>query len=277
MVRPRGGADAAEPIASLLADLHPDGTWAGSWKWWDEWQGPGWRLLAAGQWGANPADPRLHAAVEYLLADGAGEGGFSADDGGPACPCLTARVLQTLATLGWGRHARFQEALAWLDEAAPVATDGGWSGGAGRCTVTPVALLAALTASGDDRRDALRNRAATAIIDATAAGDYDDLDLGHPSFDRTDVCEALWALARADVNLDPRIVPALASLQAKQIDGGRWVKERDVPDTLPARPGSRVGQPCRWLTLHAAVAVLHYAVEANLPRMYPRKPAGLSN
>ena len=28
VVRARGGADAVEPIASLIADLQPDGTWA---------------------------------------------------------------------------------------------------------------------------------------------------------------------------------------------------------------------------------------------------------
>lgn len=272
VVRPRGGADAAEPIASLLAELHPDGTWAGCENWWDKWSGPGWRLLAAAQWGANPLDPRLHTAVEVLLADISGEGGFSAADGEPPSPWLTARTLQALAALGWGRHTRFQEALAWLDEAAPVGRDGGWIEGKENCTVTPVALLAALTASGDDRRDALRNRAAASIIDAMAAGDLEDQRLGHPSFDSTDPCEALWALANANVDLDPKMVPALVSLQAKQIDGGRWTRERDVPDTLPASPGSKIGQLSRWLTLHAAVAVLHYAVEAKLPRMYPSKP-----
>ncbi len=220
----------------MLAELQPDGTWVNCGEWWEQWSGPGWRLLAAAQWGANPSDPRLHAAVENLLAVVSGVGGFSAREGDSPSPWLTARILQALASLGWARNARFQEALAWLDEEAASEAGPGWSDGKRNCMVTPVALLAALTASGEDRRVDLRNRAETAIIRGLSTGENNDLGIGHPNFDRTDMCEALWALARADVDLDSGMVPALASLQAKQLDGGRWARELTFPERLLSGP-----------------------------------------
>ena len=77
MVRARGGSDAVEPVASLLEDLHPDGNWAVDVPLWRPYSGPGWLLLAAIQWGANPADSRVQAAAEVLLETAPGEGGFS--------------------------------------------------------------------------------------------------------------------------------------------------------------------------------------------------------
>ena len=49
VLRARGGADAAEPIASLLAELDPDGSWATGVGYWRPYSGPGWRIVAAVQ------------------------------------------------------------------------------------------------------------------------------------------------------------------------------------------------------------------------------------
>jgi hypothetical protein len=199
VVRARGGANAVEPIASLLRDLHPDGTWAGDSSMWPMYSGCGWRLLAAVQWGADPTDPRLQAAADVLLATAPGEGGFSLREGGPPSSWLTARVLHASAELGWYRHPRIQEAIAWLDEGAEQHPDGGWrlidgDGVAGGCDVTAVALLAALTASGDDRRRSLKDRA----IDSLVRG-FDSLGgggrtLAHPCLEHTDPAEVLSTL-----------------------------------------------------------------------------------
>lgn len=58
----RGGADAVDPIATLLEDLSPDGAWVRTTPLWEKFAGPGWRLLAAVQWGGDPTDPRLQGA-----------------------------------------------------------------------------------------------------------------------------------------------------------------------------------------------------------------------
>ena len=263
VVRARGGANAVNPVAALLADLSPDGSWSSDFPMWHDPEGPGRRLLTAVQLGADPTDPRLHAAAEVLLETAPGEGGFALDRDQVPVAWLTARVLQALAELGWCHHARFQEGLAWLDEKAPHSKSGGWATTDTECAVTPVALLMALTSCAHDRRRELRARAVESAVRGLSELDEESTQLDHPNIDRTDVCEALWALAQAGVPFHSRIVPALASLQKQQGEGARWVR---------GRPEPRGGSPSRWVTLHAAVALLHFAVEAGLPRMYPQKP-----
>jgi hypothetical protein len=277
VVRARGGANAIEPVATLLKELMPDGSWASSADLWEKFAGPGWRLLAAVSWGADPSDPRLHAASLRLLEEAPGVGGFAASDGGDSVPWLTARVLQALARLGWCRHSRFQEAVAWLDEAAPRSVDGGWigSGGDGEsvgCGVTPVALLDALTACGATNRKALRDRAVRAVLAAIAGRGDELLLLGYPNFARTDAAEALAVLARAEAGYDPKMLTALTRLQQVQLEGGRWARGDGVPASLPVGDRPTTGEPSRWITLEAVTAILHYAVEAGLPRMFPQKP-----
>jgi hypothetical protein len=68
------------------------------------------------------------------------------------------------------------------------------------------------------------------------------------------------------------LIPALQVIQRKQRHGGRWRREVSVPASLPVDRRPRVGSPSRWVTLKSAVALMHYAVDAGLPRMYPQKP-----
>jgi hypothetical protein len=264
--RARGGADAAEPIASLLAELNPDGTWATDVGYWKPCSGPGWRFVAAVQWGADPTDPRLQVAAERFLETAAGEGGFARGEGGDPVPWLTARMLHALAELGWCRHPRFQEGLAWLDEEAEF--DTGVAGG-----VTAVALLGALTACPDQRRPALRSRTVGSILRALAEGARSASHLGHPNFGRTDLAEMLWALARAEVGFAPEMGPALRKIQRKQMPGGIWRREEGPPVTLPIGTTRLMGRPSQWVTLKCVTALMRYAVDAKLPRMYPEKPS----
>ena len=260
--RARGGADAAEPIASLLAELNPDGTWATGVGYWRPYSGPGWRIVAAVQWGADPTDPRLHAAAERFLETTAGEGGFARREGGDPVAWLTARMLHALADLGWCRHPRFQEALAWLEEEATIVRG-----------VTAVALLGVLTACPNQPRPALRSRVVEVILRELAEGTRSRSRLGHPSLGRTDLAEMLSALARADVPFAPEMGPALARLQRKQLPGGIWSRDISPPATLPLGADPPTSGPSRWVTLRCVTALMRYAVDANLPRMYPEKPS----
>jgi len=277
VVRARGGSDAVEPVASLISDLYPDGSWASDVPLWRPYSGPGWRFLAAVQWGANPADPRLQAAAEALLETAPGEGGFARQDGRQAVPWLTARVLHGLAELGWCRHPRFQEGLAWLEDGDANHPKGGWRPAgrhsvAGECGVTAVALLGALTACVDRPRQVLRGRAVESLGRITATAGTVPTRCGHPCLGRTDEAELLWTLARAGAPLEPGMVRALKRVQQRQMEGGRWRRDIPVPKSLPVPiDGARNG-PSRWVTLKCVVALMAYAVEAQLPRMYPQKP-----
>ena len=267
VVRARGGSDVVEPVASLIADLHPDGSWAVDVPLWRPYAGPGWRFLAAVQWGANPADPRLQAAAEVLLETAPGEGGFARREGERAIPWLTTRALQGLAELGWCRHPRFQEGLAWLEDGDANHPGGGWRlvgghSGRGECRATAVALLGALTACGDQRRQVLKRRAVESVVRTIADVAGAPSRLGHPDLGRTDEAELLWALARAGAPLEPVMVRALKRVQQRQMEGGRWRRDVPVPKSLRVPTGGPPGDPSRWVTLKCVVALLHYAVEA---------------
>jgi len=277
VLRARGGANAAEPVASLLADLHPDGRWLDDGGFWRPYRGPGWRLVAAVQWGADPTDPRLHAAANELIESAPGDGGFAVRHEGKPVPWFTARVLQALAKLGWCRHPRFQEGLAWLEEGAASTAHGGWPIEGRRhtgneCVVTAVAVLGTLAVCSEHRRVALSSRAVESVLRSLGGLRRSLMRLGHPCLARTDLAEILWVLARSEVPLTARMVPALAILQRKQGEGGRWRREVPVPSSLPIGGRPRAGMPSRWVTLKCSVALMRYAVEAKLPRMYPAKP-----
>lgn len=275
----RGGANASGEIAALLEDLLPDGAWSVDKPFWDRFSGPGWRLVAAVQLGADPTDPRLQAASHSLLEEAPDTGGFAVREGQSTEAWFTARVLQALAALGWCRHIRFQEAVAWLDEEAPSTDDGQWlntqnnSQGTFACRVTPVALLDALTACGGSNRGALEARAVGSVSAALATIEEGMFELGYPNFDRTDAAEAFAVLARSGAGWDPEMLAALTRLQALQIEGGRWARGVDVPAFLPIGRLPSVGAPSKWITLEAATGVLRYAVEAGLPRRFPKKPS----
>jgi len=275
--RARGGSNVPEPVASLIADLQPDGAWAPEQGLWRPYSGPGWRYLAAVQWGADPNDPRLQRAAERMLEIAPGEGGFAVAEGGRSAPWLTARFLHGLAELGWCRHPRFQEGLAWLEDGDAKHPAGGWravdrGSTSGECAVTAVALLCALAACAEDRRTALRERALRSLSRVLARTAKHRVRLGHPCLGRTDVAEILHALARAGAQLEPEMVPALRRVQRRQDEGGRWRRDVSVPISLGLRHEEKAGSPSRWVTLKCVVALMTYAVDARLPRMYPQKP-----
>ena len=255
--RARGGASAAEPVASLLERLAPDGTWMTRATPWARYHGPGWRLVAATAWGADPEDPRLAAAAGRLLATAPGAGGFAARAGEPPSSPITARALQALARLGLFRHPRCQEALAWFEEQTGNPDP-----------VTAVALLSALAEGDELRRQGLRDRASAALLQALERAG--SLSTGHPNLLRTDPVEVLRALALAAIPYHPRLAPALERVQQAQDGQGRWSLAVASPASLPLGEGRpRVGEPSPWVTLAALVAILRYGEAASLPRLFP--------
>lgn len=261
--RARGAASAAEPTATLLERLAPDGTWVGRVGWWSRYHGTGWRLVAAVAWGADPDDPRLQGGWDRLLTEAPGEGGFSLRSGEPPSAPLTARVVEGLARAGSLRQLRGQEALAWLEEEAALDP------------VTATAALAALAEEPDVGRPGLAARCAELILDAfgRAIDRPERARLGHPNLLRTDPLEMLHALAAAGEVYDPRMRGPLLGLQRLQDGLARWILTAAPPRSLPlGGEGPQSGKPSPWLTLHAVRVLLRYSEEASLPRLFPEIP-----
>ncbi len=270
VVRARGGASAAGPVSALLEHLLPDGTWAVRTAPWMRYSGPGWRLVAAAQLGADPEDPRIQAAGRRLLDGLGGEGGVAPADGVEPLPCLTARVVEAMARLGLDRTARAEEAVAWLESASP-APDGGWRcrvpahRGPSGCRVAAVAVLEAAGAGGRRVRARLRDRASEAL----AAQPLRSFHAGAPNLLRTDAVEAVHGLALAGCDWSDAYRPMLVRVQGMQSDLARW-------PAAPAHPSLPLGEPASgglsaWVTLRAVVALLRFSVEAGLPRRFPQR------
>jgi hypothetical protein len=170
--------------------------------------------------------------------------------------------------------------MAWIDEGSAAHPSGGWptSGGGkkrGECAVTAVSVLDALTGCSDLRRSSLRDRAIGSLLRILDDSVGPRAPYSHPCLGRTDDAEILSAMARASVPLSPKMLPALSKLQERQLEGGRWARGIDVPKSLPVPVSTSLEEPDRWITLKCVSALMTYAVEAELPRMYPAKPAVL--
>jgi hypothetical protein len=260
--RARGGANAATPVASLLEELHPDGTWATGTGRWTRYSGPGWRLIAAVRWGADPGDPRLHAASERLLEETDGRGGVARPGRPEGDIRLTGRLLQAMVDLGWRRHPRVQEWLAWFEASR------GWER-------DPVAAVAVLAASGGGVRPVLVDRAIEGL-DRYLCGPLSkgSSTLGHPNLLRTDIAEIYAELAGAEAEWRADWRSGLGRLQRLQDGAGRWARRAPLPVSLRV-PEPR--QPSGFITLRAMIALLTYAVPAGLPRFFPPKPPHLQS
>lgn len=274
VVRARGGANAADPVATLLAPLQPDGTWApGVGVRW----GPGEpmaRIVAATQLGADHGDPRLQAAVTAWLDEERSDGPVALGPGsGEPAPWRTARAVEALCALGWSRHLGVQEALAWLEEAAPSSSDGGWSDShGGECAATAAAVLSATTSADGPRRQRLWERALASADRLLGSGAVDGA-WTMPRFDRSDVLELLWSAARAGAPWNPEWRPAIETVQDGQDRTARWSARRDPPlDAVLVGCHERSGEPSGWLTLEAVGVMLRYAPDAGLPRRFPERP-----
>lgn len=277
VVRARGGASAFEPVASLLGRLQPDGSWELGVGTWSRFRGAGWHLVAAVGLGADTVDPRLRAGAARLLETAGGDGGLN-----PA-PCITARGLHALAELGQARDPRFEEALAWIEATADSAGGAVWTcpfyghrGPQGGCVVTAVAVLGLLLAAPEHSRTALRDLAVSELDRALSAGHRPNnlFRYGNANLMRTDAAEIFQVLARSGVAFDPAWLPSLGRLQTGQDDTGRWTLGEPDPASLGIFYGEEIGRRSPWATLRAATALMHYAVAAGLPRMFPAKPAG---
>ncbi len=120
----RAAAMRSDPIASILAAQHPDGYWVKPGPGYSpKYTGTVWQLIFLDQLGADPADPRVQAACDYVLAHTATEAGGlgcsgSTNDQRPPGPaavihCLNGNLLRAL--IGFGRLAdgRVQQAIDW--------------------------------------------------------------------------------------------------------------------------------------------------------------------
>jgi hypothetical protein len=267
-VRARVASRERGTAAALLAGQDPLGYWGSPATYGARWGGTAWHVLALAQLGADPEDPRAALGAETLIeALQPRSAGFAAARNKQPSTCFTAEVCAALTRFGFGHHPRVREAVAWLS--SRQAERGGWacpdlrhlvSGG---CPVTAVAVLRLV---GDtpvvERRplEVLRQHAATWLVglglflSGTAPAGW--WSCAHPCLGRTDFLDAMAALARSGWPAGPALHAAMRRGLERQTGDGRWLQRGSVPF------GERSGEPSRWLTLKALVALAAYHGEA---------------
>jgi hypothetical protein len=90
---------------------------------------------------------------------------------------------------------------------------------------------------------------------------------GFPLHYNSDILEAMWALAKLNIPLQPALNPALDIIQQKMIPGGKWILENSLNGKMWADVESK-GKPSKWIT-YIALHVLNHFYPGN-PSLFPK-------
>lgn len=285
----RGRVMAEGTVPAILASQDADGHWGGRDRFYTaKYSGTVWNLVILAELGADGADPRVHRAVEAILADGqhAASGGFgtnrSRQDGGAlpsmVIPCLTGNLVFALHRLGHGDDARVRKAVDWItayqrfDDAEGEAPTGWpydrWEMCWGRhtCSMGIVKALKGLAEIPEPERSPqvrstiteaaewlLRHHVHKRSHNLARLSKPGWKRFGFPRMYQTDVLEILLLLTRLGHD-DPRMAEAVALVEAKREADGRWLLDDTFNDRFSV-PIEVAGAPSRWVTLAALEAL----------------------
>ncbi len=284
----RLAATRADPIATILAAQDPAG-------WWEKpgagyatkYRGTVWSLMFLDQLGADPDEPRVHAACDYVLAHSqARSGGFAASGIAREAPpppslvahCLNGNLLRALIGFGWLGDERVQRAIAWQATAITGEGETHWNaatpGPGFRCGANDglpcgwgaVKALLGLARIPPEQRSPEVARAVDASVAFLLSRDPAVADypmawgnkkpngswfrLGFPSGYVTDILQVLEALVEAGAAGDPRLANAVAWVLAQQDAHGRWANRYPYAGKMWIDIDPPNG-PSRWVTLRA--------------------------
>jgi len=272
-------------VPRILARQRPEGYWDRPDRFYHaKYRGSVWQLIVLAEHGANPTDPRIRQAGEFILerSQDRSSGGFSLHEavrsgGGRAhevIPCLTGNMVWSLLRLGFARDARVQMGVDWLTkylrfddgESKPPADFpyNHWEMCYGRhtCFMGVVKGLKALAEVPPSARSAavsrcirdgieflLRHHIFKRSHDLRRVSKPGWRRFGFPRMWGTDVLDTLLVLTRLGVR-DPRMQEALDHVAAKQDADGRWLLEDSFNGRFLVSVESR-GRPSKWVTLNA--------------------------
>ena len=286
--RARAAAMRTDPIAAILANQHPDGFWdkpgAG---YAHKYTGTVWSVIFLDQLGADPNDPRVRRAGEYVLVHSqTANGGFGASGSigeRPPPPsavihCLNGNLLRALIGFGLLDDERVRRAVEW--QARSITGEGfdgyyrsGTSGPGFACVANGwlpcawggIKAVLALSRVPPRRRSPVVRRALAAGTSFLLSHDPSRADypaygdrvspswfkLGFPSGYVADVLQCLEALAETGHAKDPRLSDAYEWLLSQRDERGRW-RNRHAYNGKTWATIERQGEPSRWVTLRAA-------------------------
>jgi hypothetical protein len=266
--------------ARLLALQGPDGSWADA-AWNHGWDSTMHVLTLLREMGLDPTSDKARRAVG-LVRDGVRwrgwdlDGAWRGDDfvgvpyfAGEVEPCINGQVAASGAYFGQDVQRIIDRLLTEQME------DGGWNceqeNGSTRSSFnTTICVLEALLecelADGSSaavaearrrgqeyllERHLFRRKTTGEVIERDREGSTVFTRFAFPTWWHYDVLRGLDYLRRAGVTPDERMAGAIALVESKRDDDGRWPLDTQYPGAMPVDFGEREGQPSRWNTLRA--------------------------
>jgi hypothetical protein len=285
----RRAAHTEGPIATVLANMEPEGYWARPGAGYNpKYRSTDWSIILLAQLGATVSeDERIATACGYLMDHALMPGGQFSATGAPSgtIDCLQGNLLWALLALGVD-DPRLDAAFEWMarsvtgegvapvgDKTAPVRFYGykcapGFACGPNDmlpCAWGAVKVMLAFGGLPEARRTPLIQRAIARGVDflfsvdpATAAypaprGGKPNRSwwkFGFPVFYVTDVLQLVESLVALGYGADPRLAHAFGIITEKQDAQGRWPLEYDYAGKTWVDFGPK-RQPNKWVTLRA--------------------------
>jgi hypothetical protein len=288
LVAAQKAAHLSGPIASILAEMHPDGYWSRPGAGYNpKYFSAVWSLVTLAQLGARAdLDERICRACAYLLKASLTPNGQFSVNGTPSgtIDCLQGNLCAALVGLGY-EDRRLERAFEWMacsltGEGLTPAEERGaslryYAAKCGPCFACgannklpcgwgAAKVMLAFGLWPRERRTSLMERAIQQGVEflfstdpaganypaATGKPSSSWWKFGFPVFYITDILQVVEALAALGYGNDPRLVNALELVSQKQDDKGRWALEYNYAGKTWVDFGPK-RQPNPWVTLRA--------------------------
>jgi hypothetical protein len=272
-------------VPQLLALQAESGHWGEADRFYHaKYRGTVWQLLVLAEHYADPADPRIRRACDFVLDNSQDResGGFAMHrnvklGGGrhsEVVPCLTGNMVWSLIRLGRLDDPRVQRGIGWIatyqrfDDAVAEAPTG-WPYDKGEacwgrhsCHMGVVKALKALAEIRESDRSSeaqetidrgieylLAHRIHKRSHDLAKVSKPGWLRFGFPLMYQTDALEILGILARLGVR-DERMQEAIDVVTSKRTESGRWKLANTFNGKFLVDVETK-GEPSKWITLNA--------------------------
>jgi hypothetical protein len=276
--------------SAILAAQDPAGYWQKPGTGYaPKYRGTVWSIIYLAQLGADPADPRVRAGCQYLLANARDANGTFSLTGTPSgnIYCLNGNLVAALLDLGFAEDERLAQAVEMMarfvtgdgieltdDRKVPLRYLKSGTCGPGFCCSAndklpcawgAVKVLRALARVPPASRTPLVQAALQVSVDFLLGVDpasagypagYSDkpslswFRFGFPLFYVTDVLQTAEALVEAGYGGDPRLAATYDLILSKRDGAGRWKMEYSYNGKTWADAEVR-GKPSKWVSLRA--------------------------
>jgi hypothetical protein len=272
-------------VPRILDLMAPEGCWEKPESFYTgKYRGTVWQLLILAEHGADPHDPRVQRACEFLLAHSQdpSSGGFSMSrakrtSGGlpsEVIPCLTGNMVWSLLRFGYLGDERVERGIDWLTrflrfDDGDTAPPRNWQYnrlepcyGRHSCMMGVVKGLKALAAIPADRRATNVFRTIDAAVEFLLRHhvykrSHDLSKVSKPGWTRfcfprmyqTDVLEIALLLVGLGCR-DERLQDSLTLIRSRREPDGRWLLKDTFNGSFQVDIEQK-GNPSKWITLNA--------------------------